>query len=559
MLKSRVSHASTHIQTAICPASAYLNSFSLTSYFSSAAGAGGPDLLPGTTFVIIWFNNYPTTDSVFWNYSDGTSGWFLDQNGSQIYFNLRNPSTTLIPCGYPVLYGLNKLALTRTSTGSVKCSLNRNTVSTVSASPTYVTASSSAKEYIGRSNPSIGNYTSVKVFPIAFAYLTREATDQELLDWSDMSTNDVFHMHSRIISDGYLTQHTRAEDWSGSGSLVPIVGSSRVLTPTGTPTKTVLEQETVYTVPAWAYSDSVKSVIPQDRCTFARIIMESSTSKISGQLKDSIAAFGNYRELILFNSSNTLVDEMDNNQTAYPQFVDGYGLTSDYKRFNITEGLRTQTGSGPYYGNGFTCAKVRAPTSKPIRFIREQRQANRIVVVGDSISVGDRSTIPARDCWTTIARKNGCNITTAGWGTASFYSMAYNQSWLNSNAARIASLCDGYQDNVIWWALGTNDYGLSLWGGNTTNFANCCAAFWDAIHVLRPDVSMVAQLPILRSPDGTLGDFRTAEANATVGRDFMTVVDASAWNDITLYDGVHPNDAGYIVYEGRFRISYPKY
>jgi lysophospholipase L1-like esterase len=552
MLRRRSAISSSKINRAICPSSAYLLS-SASDYFTSQVGAAGPDLVPETSIVLIWFNNFPATDNALYSFGDGSSGWFFDQNGSQIYLNLRNPTTSLIACGYPILYGYNKLALTRTSSGSIKVSLNKNTVATVSASPTYISASASSREYVGRAHPSIGSYPANKALPIAWAYLTREATDQELLDWSDMGVNDVFHMHPNILADGYLNIHTRIEDWSGTGVLNSLVGS-RVLTPTGNPTKVNLEEETVYTVPSWAYSNSLKTLSINDRCTFADINMMSAATKISGLLTDSIAAFGNYRELSLFTGDGyTLLDEMVCNQAANPQFIDGYGLSSGYKSFIIRDGLRTQRGSGPYYGSGFTCSKIRVPTSTPIQFLREERPAKRIVVVGDSISVGDASTIPSRDGWTTIARRNGCKLTTAGWGTASFYSMAYQASWMNTNADRIAALCDGYQSNVVWFSLGTNDYALGLWGGNTTNFGNCCAAFWDAINLRRPDVQIIAQLPILRGTEGTLPLFRAAEANAAVGRAFVTVVDASTWTGITLADGIHPNNAGYIVYEGYSR------
>lgn len=177
---------------------------------------------------------------------------------------------------------------------------------------------------------------------------------------------------------------------------------------------------------------------------------------------------------------------------------------------------------------------------------------NRLLVYGDSISVGANSTIPARDAWLSIVRDAYVPNSSAleGWGYRSLYDDASDST---KRAALVAALA-AYAPTRIWLCMGTNDYGLNKWSASA--FGTAYAALLDDLHTALPSAAIFCQTPIVRASEvangsgSTCGDYRTQISTAVSTRTgFCTLVDGTAiLTTADLDEGVHPTTAGHANY-----------
>jgi lysophospholipase L1-like esterase len=190
-----------------------------------------------------------------------------------------------------------------------------------------------------------------------------------------------------------------------------------------------------------------------------------------------------------------------------------------------------------------------APPSEP---------ANRIIVYGDSIAVGANATVPTSQGWTNIVRATYAatgGLAVEGWGYRALKDDAVDAT---ARAAFVARLLSAYPGaDTIWLAIGTNDYGIAgKW--NAADFGTAYAALLVALNAAFPAANIYAQTPIERTVEtanaygDTLGAYRTAIGTAAGGKAYVTLVDgtAAAYPQAPgdLADGVHPTDAGHIMY-----------
>lgn len=532
------------------PAAARITSLSTSNYFVSAAGAGGPDLVVNRTLVIRVWNNTPTGDQVFYSYGDGTSGYFLDMKVSYLQLTLRNPTSTFYSLDYNPTFGLVTVALTRLGTGEIRYSVNGGAAKSLVVSPTYVTAGASSLEHVGRAHASVGTFASPLCHPVEIAYLTRAASDAELVAWATNTQTDRYHCPVSVTGDASLAHYRRAEDWDGVGNWAATVGG-RTLTKTGNPVKTALPAETVYTIPAWAWHNSQHSIDPVDRGAFARLVLTTTATNIAALMTD--AGVLGQREFAGWSGGVFAGYAADPRPTApNPQTIDFPNIGSGSRTVELVEASRTEAGSpGPYYGKGVTMNKIRVPTAESVTFVRES-DANRVLVIGDSISVGIGTSHATTKSWVTLARANGCKVTSDGWNGASLWSRTYQAAWLTASIARWSALLNGSASNTVWFALGTNDWKLTVWAGDYNAFGAQVGVVLDALHAARPDVTIYWQLPILAVTDTGQPNYRTAAANACASRPWVTVVHGELWS-IAMADDLHPSDAGGVSYEAYFR------
>jgi hypothetical protein len=548
------------------PAAARLSSLSSANYFVGAAGAGGPDLAAGTTVLFRWWDTDPITDNFLAGYGDGASGWAIDVNASNVYIYLRNPgATSLIVTAQGRIRGLNSLALTRTAGGALRAAINGCVAQLVSAAPTYVSGAATAAEYIGRSAPGIGTYGSAGSGLIAQAYLTREASDAELQEWSRTDVLDCHHIHPTPLADAALALHRRAEDWDGSGASWACAVGSRTLTKTGSPVKTVIAARTRYAVPAWAYQDSAPTQDESLRQFGSRFRITTEATELSVVIKDNLAgssaSFVAYKEANLSEGGTAAGTGATNKDTlncfgagGTPVTVEGTGLTAGSKLVTITEGLRILSGAGPYGSVGYNVTHVSVPATTPAVFERPVAPGHRLLIIADSIGEQIQSAggLPTRQAWTMLCRANRGAVTVDSVGSASYFSLAYQSAWRAASVARWVARLDGTANNTVWLALGTNDYGINPWAGSVANFTTCVAATLDDLHAAAPSAGIWMQLPITRGTEGTIETWRTA---------MRAVASTRAWANVfetispALGDGVHPTIAGHVTYEAAVKVA----
>lgn len=172
----------------------------------------------------------------------------------------------------------------------------------------------------------------------------------------------------------------------------------------------------------------------------------------------------------------------------------------------------------------------------------------RILVYGDSIAVGDGASPVMRDAW--VMRVRGSDLVGAeAWGWRSLKEDA-------SSAALLSDLIDSIADwspEVVWLAIGTNDYGLNRWSAES--FGAAYQQLLDGLHDQMPSVDIYCQSPLVRSGEranaagSTLGDYRAQILSACSTREWSTYIDGLSMLSLQdLSDGVHPSSAGHAKY-----------
>lgn len=261
------------------------------------------------------------------------------------------------------------------------------------------------------------------------------------------------------------------------------------------------------------------------------------------------------------------VDVVSTSQSAYPQFsqvnvrVDGADYTAlnpknngalerlytslpaGSKTIEIVSGLQTKPSSTPL---GTFLVGVAANAALTLV---APSSSNRLLVYGDSISVGANSLVPSRDGWVMLLRNLRSNVMSEGYGFRSLYDDANTGGLRAAFVARLAS----YAPAIIWLAIGTNDYGLNKW--SAANFGTAYAALLDDLHTALPSATIYAQTPLTRTVEtantfsDTLGNYRTQITTAQSTRSsYCNLVDGTAISATLDTDGLHPTTAGHSAY-----------
>lgn len=230
-------------------------------------------------------------------------------------------------------------------------------------------------------------------------------------------------------------------------------------------------------------------------------------------------------------------------------FTINLGAAGTTRTIEIIAGLQTKPSSTVLgtFVNSITYPDSATFTVSPASF------ESRVLVYGDSISVGANSTNPEYQGYVPLLRNDyDYNIMLEGWGYRSLHEDANSSGLRSSFVNRIS----GYMPSIIYLAIGTNDYGLNKWNAN--NFGNAYAAVLDDIHSSLPSVKVICQTPLVRGNESansfgnTLNDYRNQIVTACSSRSWATLVDGAAFLTTSdLVDGVHPSTAGFAKYAKR--------
>lgn len=174
-----------------------------------------------------------------------------------------------------------------------------------------------------------------------------------------------------------------------------------------------------------------------------------------------------------------------------------------------------------------------------------------VAVYGDSIVMGGEATPRLQNCWVMRLRQSYTSaIGTEGYGGGSLFLDGFTTTGRETLASKLAA----HEPASVWLAIGTNDYGTSVW--NATDFGIAYGDLLDRVHAALPAANIYAQSPIVRAVEtanalgNTLGDYRSAISTQCASRAWSTYIDGSAIltvSDLTA-GGVHPTTAGHGVY-----------
>jgi hypothetical protein len=237
-------------------------------------------------------------------------------------------------------------------------------------------------------------------------------------------------------------------------------------------------------------------------------------------------------------------------------------LGSGVRRFYITEPENTQAGATDFIGTYLT--KVKRLNDSILQRVAVVRAPNRVVVSGNSISVGNGASNTSCYAWVVCLRQllgAAWEVANTGWGIA-YAGGRFNMAALQqAEANRVVSYFAGATGAKVYIdVLGTND--AYYVPGDPATIAAYKAGVWDKIHALDPTIRVYSGTPLWRgnkdsanSLGKVLADYATAFNTVAQSRSaYVTAVDCLSWlsevdfrqtNTGIPVDNLHPNDTGH--------------
>lgn len=204
--------------------------------------------------------------------------------------------------------------------------------------------------------------------------------------------------------------------------------------------------------------------------------------------------------------------------------------------------------SGVYYGTWVQRVHVNDAT-----YISDDLNNPEILVLGDSISNGQASTVHTKDSWLALIKAANPNKIFKLYG-GSALQFNHIASDATARTALVNAIAPGINSRTqkIFILLGTNDYGNSSW--TAANFGTAYAALLVLLNTTYPNLQIVCFTPTYRSTEtangvgNTLDDYRNAIISACSGKAYATSVSLkTTFGAGEMADTVHPNNAGHVL------------
>lgn len=345
-----------------------------------------------------------------------------------------------------------------------------------------------------------------------------------------------------------LYQHTGLQagtsyfyKWQAVGNGTTHVDSGQGAEFTGT-TAAAVVTETSYPTDISFYQDNKRDNQPHSPSAFAEISFTTNASTFKVGLRSTYSVFlhlsqlgvlvnGVYQETLQATHTDGRVTEFTVNAPA------GAVIT-------IRNGAQDSEWEGTF------CDYIKS--AAPVNYIAPTAPANRYVVLGDSIAVGEGAVPPITRGWTMVFRRmlaeDGSNsrVTVDAFGGTQFLNQ-YGTTSAQQAAyvALVASMLDGTGTNTLIINLGRNDAAFGAWA-SASDFGAAYGKFLTEIIAAKPSVTIGAVTPIYSS-DPLAEDFRAAIRTAAAGKSNVTVVEGpELCGQAGIGDGVHPSDAGHV-------------
>lgn len=347
-----------------------------------------------------------------------------------------------------------------------------------------------------------------------------------------------FDLHAAILigRELSLVELKNAQDWCASRCAVSVIDP-------------VSDVSWTHGLTPSAWTDSLAAVDDGARLVtapYARAVLTTTATEIEvTSHNDVFSVFPNYARLGVF------VNGVYNQSVRLPANgvnVNRIQLPAGSKTVQIVNGLQSRPNAAlPVIGSFLKSLRSNAEMTQTFPAV-----TNRLLIYGDSISVGSDASPIAEKAWVQQVRTaSGSNsVALEGWGFRSLHEDAADST---KRAAFVAKLA-AYAPAKIWLAIGTNDYGLNKW--SAASFGAAYAALLDDLRAALPATAIYCQTPLLRTTEtanasgSTLANYRSQIATAVSSRTaFATLVDGTAiMTTASLVDGIHPTTAGHNLY-----------
>lgn len=235
-------------------------------------------------------------------------------------------------------------------------------------------------------------------------------------------------------------------------------------------------------------------------------VFETESTSIAIHVRNTTpGAFGAVGEISIDDGSGITTYQMQPGESTIV-----HPMTEGKKRVTITAG-----GQSRYRGEmrgifiseiTFDKPAIAIPPSPP-----------RILIYGDSLTIGANVDHPSAEAWPVLLRKH-YSVRVEAYGYRALYDDASTPEKRSEFVSRMSARMPEY----IWLAVGTNDYGFEVW--SSREFGEAYAATLDEIHASNPQSRVFAQSPILRAEEpansfgNDLNDYRQQIASACMAR-----------------------------------------
>ena len=578
------------IATGLLLTGAALSGFTSSNTVSSAANQL-IDFRPGRTLVLVLRSTGAgsvTTENVLSCNNGATKGWGITrQVTTGAIFLLAPPNGAGAANIYtPPLHSVTRITIVwRASDNHVLFSANGGALTDTTFAVTASNVDSTCSSFIGSPCGSVA-VALASGGVVAFQLFGAEATATQA-QAASYAVGNRYQLSSAAAAMGLtpIVDFDAGRDYSVSGFTTK--GSAPVtFAVAGTPTLPRIDEQVVSLSNGYVL-DSGQFVQQQDangnaytiRDAFARVKIVTDALLVgcdvyttSRDNQPSVANAG-------FFVAGTNVSSYSPNITGSPTTLDFQPGAGSAKSCELWDGGEVYPGVtvplSPRQGTFVVQARLPifledGTTSANSRIVQPTRPQKRLVLVGDSILTGFLVSNFFTKSQTALLRLDFPTTGTGGVathcaGTDSLNNI--NATGMAAIVAQIAAACDGTSSNIIWIALGTNDYGASPTSAAT--FQANYASFVDQLHAAVPGATIICQSPIQRiAPSteaangfgNTLGDYRTAINTVVSTRTgFCTYVEGAAGAIVSnvnmASDGIHLLDAGAAQYKAFIKTT----
>jgi len=225
---------------------------------------------------------------------------------------------------------------------------------------------------------------------------------------------------------------------------------------------------------------------------------------------------------------------------------------SGYRNFYIVEGGTSSNGVYDFIG---TYVETIAADTGFIGVSTPPSKTNRVIIVGDSISIGDSSSQHSRYAYLMRLRLQmpTWDFTSDGWGGAYHTGLVGTTTRQNEMVTRATNQFTGATGRkIMLWVLGTNDFGFVV--GSPSDCALYAGNVWDGLYASDNQVEIICITPLWRGGQANansggwiLQDYRDALTTASNSRSFVRVYDGEPILGVgdLISDQLHPTDGGH--------------
>lgn len=427
--------------------------------------------------------------------------------------------------GAPVI-GLNISADTRTAGGAVRGSRNGAAAVSRSASPTYNNITGTASTGIGKAT--VGTAAPCTASKLLWvAWLAREATDAELQEWTDAVNNlDRYRPPATLVA---AIQADSANSWlfdtytdydSTTATSPTGIGTGPTWTRntnlgSGTPVKNTIESEIEHTIALTDWHFNVMNVPTAAQSggpTYNRGNAFREYKFTTDATRFTVKGICDWSGIVNMANLGVRQDGTPLTPLNFDRFsvwrrLDVLGISGShtYRIIDGAQSIAGGAGAGVYNSTavkGITSVLVQAPKTATFTVVAPSPSANRLLVMGDSFSVGQWATVtPTTEAETMMLRDAyPGDVIAFCFGSAAHWHFFKDATTYNAFIADAATFFSGATSKRVLNLLGPNDQGFhTTFYTDRADFRSKLGAGYDAMHAADAAITFHHRTACLRT------------------------------------------------------------